>query len=53
MMMNFFVDKNIFDTYELGKKNIIGLRQILKQKTGEKYLKNLIKNYHLNLLLEK
>lgn len=31
--------KNIFDTYELGKKNIIGLRQILKQKIGEKYLK--------------
>ena len=35
----FYLIKNIFDTYELGKKNIIGLRQILKQKIGEKYLK--------------
>ena len=35
----FLLIKNIFDTYELGKKNIIGLRQILKQKIGEKYLK--------------
>ena len=35
----FYLIKNIFYTYELDKKNIIGLRQILKQKIGEKYLK--------------
>ena len=35
----FYLIKSIFDTYELDKKNIIGLRQILKQKIGEKYLK--------------
>ena len=37
----FYLIKNIFDTYELGKKNIIGLRQILKQKIGEKYVKKI------------